>query len=260
MVKAIALHSVIPLRSEPSEAAEQLTQMLFVETCDVLQEQPRWLQVRLHDDQQTGWADRKMLSPITDKEMKTLHNGGKARIKLPMTFAVSQNNQQTIPLTAGTCLPYYQNGTFQLLGVPFHIDPQAVAETAIPLTSDTLRQTLRFFLNIPYLWGGKNAMGMDCSGFTQVIMSLFGFSLPRNASEQAQTGHTLNNLQEAKAGDLVFFNHEDTDPKQTRISHVGILLDQESVIHCSGRVKVEKITDNGLPTHHLTRIISLTQP
>ena len=99
-------------------------------------------------------------------------------------------------------------------------------------------------------------MGMDCSGFTQTIMGLFGKNLLRNASEQVQQGEMVDSLKEAKAGDLVFFDHEDG-----KISHVGIVIDPERVIHCSGRVKVEKLDETGIfsaeqgeYSHHLVVI------
>ena len=174
-----------------------------------------------------------------------------------MAYAVSENNGQTIPLTAGTYLPNYQDGRFELLGVGFRIDPSMVTNKPLALTTENLMNTVRFFLNIPYLWGGKNALGMDCSGFTQVIHSLFGHQLLRNASEQVTQGVPVESLKNVHAGDLAFFDHEDG-----RISHVGLLLDGERIIHCSGRVKVEKIDERGIYsteqggtyTHHLVSI------
>lgn len=248
MVRAVALHSIVPVRSNPAEDAEQLTQMLFAETCDIIAEKCRWKQVKLHLDGQQGWVDAKMVSPLSEDEYKVLEASADsaAIVRLPMTYAVSGNNGQTLPLTAGTRLPAYNNGTFSMLGVTFRIDQQAVALTPLPLNADELMNAVRFFLNTPYLWGGKNALGMDCSGFSQVVMSLFGVKLPRNASEQAREGQEVPSLQEAVAGDLVFFNHADLNPEQTNISHVGILLNSSRVVHCSGRVKVEKIDDNGI--------------
>ena len=99
-------------------------------------------------------------------------------------------------------------------------------------------------------------MGMDCSGFTQVVMSLFGKRLLRNASEQVKQGEPVDEWTQIQAGDLVFFDHEDG-----RISHVGIAIDSERLIHCSGRVKVEKLDETGIfnaetgaYSHHLAAI------
>ena len=93
-------------------------------------------------------------------------------------------------------------------------------------------------------------------------MSLFGKKLPRNASEQATCGRMISQLSKAKAGDLVFFDHPSSMTNdQPRITHVGIVIDGERLIHCSGRVKVEKLDETGIfnaesgtYTHHLVII------
>ena len=257
-MKAIVLHSIVPVRAEASEASEQLTQLLFAETVDFIEEKPRWIRIKNDADGQIGWVDFKMLTPLSDDEAAQFAKTDKtARVCMPMAYAVSENNRQTIPLTAGTVLPDYHDGHFQILGVGFRIDPQMVAEKPLLLTTDTLLNTVRFFLNVPYLWGGKNALGLDCSGFTCIIHSLFGHQLLRNASEQATQGVPVVSLNDARAGDLAFFDHEDG-----KISHVGILMDKDRIIHCSGRVKVEKIDETGIfsseqgekYTHHLVQI------
>lgn len=257
-MKGIVLHSIVPVRSEASEGSEQLTQLLFAETVDILEEKPRWIRIQNDTDGQEGWVDFKMLTKLSDDECEVVAKSVKsARVMMPMAYAVSENNGQTIPLTAGTYLPNYADGRFEILGVGFRIDPAMVAEKPLEATENNMMQVVRFFLNIPYLWGGKNAMGMDCSGFTQIIHSLLGHSLLRNASEQVTQGVPVKSLKNAQVGDLAFFDHEDG-----RISHVGLLLDTERIIHCSGRVKVEKVDETGIfsieqggtYTHHLVSI------
>ncbi len=257
-MKAIVLHSIVPVRREPAEESEQLTQLLFAETCEVLREEPRWKYIRNDSDGEEGWVDFKMISPLSEKEAEEYVRGNfEALVMMPMAFAVSENNGQTIPLTAGTRLPNYSDGVFELLGVRFRIDP-AMVSLPMKLTEDSFKQVTRFFINVPYLWGGKNALGMDCSGFTSVVMSLFGYRLPRNARQQVLCGKDVPFLQEARCGDLAFFDHRSRDAELTNISHVGILLGSEYIIHSSGRVKVERIdsvgivsTETGEHTHDL---------
>ena len=258
-MKGISLHSVVPVRTEARETAEMSTQILFAEQCEILAEQARWYQVRLCQDGQEGWVDKKMLTPLSAEEEQKLPAEATAMVLMPMAYAVSENNGQTIPLTAGTRLCNYKDGRFELLGVGFRIDPSMVLTAPLPLDEPHLLQAVRFFLNIPYLWGGKNAMGMDCSGFTQVVLSLFGKHLLRNASEQATQGMEVSGLEDAQAGDLAFFckpqtNHANNETNgknanngnNTTITHVGILIDKQRIIHCSGRVKVEKIDATGI--------------
>ena len=257
-MKGIVLHSVVPVRSEANEGSEQLTQLLFAETMDILEEKPRWIRIKNDADGQIGWVDFKMLTKLSDSECELVAKADKsARVMMPMAYAVSENNGQTIPLTAGTCLPNYKDGRFEVLGVGFRIDPSMVADKSLEMTTEKIMEVVRFFLNVPYLWGGKSALGMDCSGFTQIIHSLFGHQLLRNASEQVTQGVPVKSLKNAQTGDLAFFDHEDG-----KISHVGLILDSERIIHCSGRVKVEKLDEIGIfsieqggtYTHHLVSI------
>lgn len=263
---AIALHSIVPVRAEAREEAEQTTQMLFGETCTVLEEKKRWNRVKLHLDGQEGWVDAKMITSMKAEEYKAhrLSLQTAAVVAFPITYAVSENNGQTLPLTAATRLPNYQDGRFEVLGVGFRIDPAMVLTKPKEMNQENLLQAVRFFINVPYLWGGKNAMGMDCSGFTQVIMSLFGKKLKRNASEQVTQGRKISSIRNIQAGDLLFFDHQglnDGAANPTRVTHVGIAIDSERVIHCSGRVKVEKLDGTGIfsaeqnqYTHHLASI------
>ena len=280
--------TVTPVRQEPSESSEQLTQLLFSEVCEVLDRLPRWTKVRSTLDGQEGWVDFKMLSPapissqeVKGERLKAPQNavgifGDPAKIKgegvisVPMAIATAMETGEELMLTLGTRLPNYSHGTFEVLGKQYLINPACVS-TAQRSTgeadlqqSDLQRSDLatiaQSLLNAPYLWGGKNAMGMDCSGFTQVVYAAMGVNLLRNAREQMTQGELVPSLAEAQPGDLAFFDHADRDPKATNISHVGMLLSPTEIIHCSGCVHIDTIDEQGihLPdgelTHHLVQI------
>ena len=267
--------TVTPVRQEPSEGSEQLTQLLFGEVCEVLDRLPRWTKIRSTLDGQEGWVDFKMLTsaPISSQEVKgeRLKIKGEGVISVPMAIATDMETGEELMLTLGTRLPNYSHGTFEVLGKQYLIDPTCVS---LPITNSpsgrpiggtpsyshnvcAIAQTL---LNAPYLWGGKNAMGMDCSGFVQVVYAAMGVNLLRNAREQMTQGDLVPSLAEARPGDLAFFDHADRDPKATNISHVGLLLSPTEIIHCSGCVHIDTIDEQGihLPdgelTHHLVQI------
>ena len=266
--------TVTPVRQEPSEGSEQLTQLLFGEVCKVLDRLPRWTKIRSTLDGQEGWVDFKMLTSASNLSPLT-YNLPATTVATPIAIATAMETGEELMLTLGTRLPNYAHGTFEVLGKQYLINPSSVntALSTASIASDlpstganadlqrsdliTIAQTL---LNAPYLWGGKNAMGMDCSGFTQVVYATQGINLLRNAREQMTQGTLVPALAEAQPGDLAFFDHADRDPKATNISHVGLLLSPTEIIHCSGCVHIDTIDEQGihLPdgelTHHLVQI------
>jgi cell wall-associated NlpC family hydrolase len=125
----------------------------------------------------------------------------------------------------------------------------------------SIRQLTYKFLNTPYLWGGKSVFGVDCSGFTQTIFKFLHIPLLRDAYQQATQGEAVGFLEETKTGDLAFFDNE-----EGKITHVGILLSANEIIHASVKVRIDKIdnmgivrSDNFQRTHHL-RIIKRLLP
>ena len=266
----VACCTVIPVRQEPSEGSEQLTQLLFGEVCEVLDCLPRWTKIRSTLDGQEGWVDFKMLSPASHLSPLTSYLPATV-VATPIAIATAMETGEELMLTLGTRLPNYAHGTFEILGKQYLIDPTCVSQPIsnspsgrpigeTPSYSHNVCAIAQTLLNAPYLWGGKNAMGMDCSGFTQVVYATQGINLLRNAREQMTQGELVPSLAEAQPGDLAFFDHADRDPKATNISHVGMLLDNKTIIHCSGCVHVDDIDEIGihLPdgelTHHLVQI------
>ena len=255
--------TITPVRQEPSEGSEQLTQLLFGEVCEVLDRLPRWTKIRSTVDGQEGWVDFKMLSDLDrdDVKQKTRKDleieGG---VSVPIAIATNMETGEELMLTLGTRLPNYAHGTFEVLGKQYLIDPTAVKGDRLEVKGEMICAVAQSLMNTPYLWGGKNAMGIDCSGFTQVVYAAMGLNLLRNACEQITQGEMVPSLVEAQPGDLAFFDHADRDPKATNISHVGLLLDNKKIIHYSGCVHVDDIDEMGihLPdgelTHHLVQI------
>lgn len=261
---AVAHAAITPVREEPSYAAEQATQLLFGEVCEVIDHLPSWTKIRSTVDGQVGWVSRWMLTSIdTPYPLPT------AVVMTPMAVATPKDGGAAMILTLGTRLPRYADGTFEVLGQQYLIDSTCVNYTTQLPNDDLSRAELRnnvcavaqTLLNTSYLWGGKNMMGLDCSGFTQVVYAAVGVNILRNAREQITQGEVVSSLSDVLPGDLAFFNHADRDPEATNITHVGLLLSPTEIIHCaSGCVHIDSIAPDGIytysghKTHHLAQI------
>ena len=260
--------TVTPVRQEPSEGSEQLTQLLFGEVCEVLDRLPRWTKIRSTLDGQEGWVDFKMVSLASSLSASAPHRL-EAVVAAPMAAATPMDGGADLLLTLGTRLPNYSHGTFEVLGQQYLIDPTCVNNTTQLLNSDLSRAellnnvcaTAQTLLNTPYLWGGKNAMGLDCSGFTQVVYAAVGVNLLRNAREQITQGEEVKLLSEALPGDLAFFGYTNSETQAIKITHVGLLLSPTEIIHCAGgRVHIDRIDADGIylldgtKTHDLIQI------
>lgn len=245
---ALILNSVVPVRVSPQEQAEQSTQILFGETADILEttEDCSWVRLKSHLDGESGWVSKNAIIPLKEEEALSIVNANRqSRVCSPCALAIDIDTQATIHLTIGTRLPDYKDGQFKILGGTFRIAQESVQEEDRELTADNLVSVVRWLMNVPYQWGGKSVMGMDCSGFVQIVLSLFGKGLPRNASQQVKEGKEVA-WEHRQIGDLLFFDHHSKDPTKTNISHVGILIAKDMVIHCSGNVHIDKLTEEGI--------------
>jgi gamma-D-glutamyl-L-lysine dipeptidyl-peptidase len=108
-------------------------------------------------------------------------------------------------------------------------------------TAENIRAAAMQYLDVPYIWGGKSKNGIDCSGFCQQVFKQFGIQLPRDAYQQAAYGEVVGFLLEVQTGDLAFFDNE-----EGKITHVGLMLGPDEIIHASGKVRIDKIDQQGI--------------
>lgn len=237
----ISTLSIIPGRAEPADAAEQVTQLLFGEHYEVREKRKKWLRVRAAIDGYECWIDRKQHHPIDERLGERLNKQKFIPTSLEMVGLVQRkSNQEIIPIVLGSSLPFLQDGAFKIGKEEFHFEGQ-VQLKADKKNMALLVQHAMMYMNAPYLWGGRQPFGIDCSGLVQVCYKMIGRNLPRDAYQQATLGHSLSFIEEAEPGDLAFFDNE-----EGRIIHVGILLEDNHIIHASGCVRIDRIDHQGI--------------
>ena len=236
--------TAIPLRAEPSDKAEIKTQLLFGDAFKILERQEKWILIETLYENYQGWMDPKQYAPISEADARDWLQQ-KALVDLTLTASVQKPNGESIQLVPGCTLPFLNDKKLRLGETTYTFNGVERLPHAEHFAEEVVAAA-KFFLNAPYLWGGRTPWGIDCSGLTQQVYKHFGVSILRDASQQATQGETVNFLAEAKPGDLAFF-----DNAEGRIIHVGILLSPEEIIHASGRVKIDRIDNEGIYSEEL---------
>ncbi len=225
-----------PVRRKPLHRKEMVSQLLFGEAVEVLKTRgDLWVKIRgLHDGYE-GWITNTLLQE-TDELTATTTNAF-ATMSLLDTITV---DNKILHIPVGSSLPFFADGKGRLGKTEYKFDGKVLKRDEQQPGTELVKQLTMPWLNAPYLWGGRTPLGVDCSGFVQVIFKLMGIDMPRDAWQQAQAGRPVKKFSEARTGDLAFFASKED------ITHVGILLDNGEIIHASGKVRIDKIDKKGI--------------
>ncbi|MYY48187.1 hydrolase Nlp/P60 [Elizabethkingia anophelis] len=226
MNKGICNVSVAPVRADKTDKAEIVTEMLYGESADILEVINNWTRIKMHYDGYEGWIDTKQITLVTDDFL--------AKRK---THLVTEPFQSRVMESGKMLLSMGSEVSF---------------ETIHAQRGTTLRQsiveTAKEFLNVPYLWGGKSFFGVDCSGFTQLVLKVHDIKYPRDAYQQGEVGEPLSFIEEAQPGDLAFFENS-----EGRIIHVGFMLENNQIIHAHGKVRIDTLDSSGIFNKELNK-------
>jgi hypothetical protein len=160
-----------------------VSQILYGEQVEVIDIKDNFTKIKMLFDGYEGWCDTKHLTKITDTNKRNI---------LTKSFGVYDLPEGRSLLSIGSEVTFFEEENHLLENL-----------------SESLVETAKNFLNVPYLWGGRSFFGIDCSGFTQLVYKVHGISLPRDAYQQAEVGKVLDFVEESKPGDLAFFENEE---------------------------------------------------
>jgi gamma-D-glutamyl-L-lysine dipeptidyl-peptidase len=239
----------VPLRSGPSHKTEMLSQVLFGEKYKVTDKSGSWMKIETFFDEYTGWID-------VDHLQHTINDSESKGLVLNKSLLCYKPDKTKLVLEPGCEIfkPDFEGKTFYAGNNQYTTGSEF--DNSFISTNDTVTDSAMKFINSPYIWGGRIPSGIDCSGLTQLVYKIHGIAIPRDSWKQAEAGITIDFIDQAEPGDLVFFDND-----RGKISHVGMILSRGLVIHAAGRVRIDSIDHQGIfkaetggYSHHLRMI------
>jgi gamma-D-glutamyl-L-lysine dipeptidyl-peptidase len=222
-----------PVRKEPNHRSEMINQLLFGETMLLLEQKDEWWRVKSLYDDYEGWVTKHLFNKeeqLAELESNCIAAGLINEI---------QFEDRTFYIPLGSFLPAFNKNNNQLWK-----DKYVYNGSYTDITNQNelaIKNIAEAWLEAPYLWGGKTLMGVDCSGFVQTVFKVAGIKLKRDAWQQATQGTEVLTLDESKENDLAFFAND-----EGRVTHVGMLLNNNQIIHASGKVRIDTIDAEGI--------------
>lgn len=244
-VTGFVQESLAAVRRTPAHPAEMVTQLLFGDLVRILEKTTGWYRVKSLDDGYEGWLSYDAVSPVSEAFLAPDHDMHFVAAPLATVYTIRNGQHSELYLPRGARFPVLgpqheqDRYTFQL-GETRFTTARAALMPPLPATPDAIALTARSYLNAPYLWGGKSPFGIDCSGFTQMLFRQHGIKLPRDSYQQVRHGTPVDFAQR-QPGDLPFFVNA-----RGQVSHVGYLLDANTIIHGAGRVRIDRFDAQGI--------------
>jgi cell wall-associated NlpC family hydrolase len=245
--------SVANLRDAPKHSAQLVTQATLGMPVKVLKKQGSWYYIQSPDGY-LAWVDYGGIENMTEDEFLAWKANDKLVFTEPTgnSYTEANSNSQTVSdLVAGNILELLseQNNFYE---VEYPNGKKAFVEKAyaqpyqdwlasLDQTEEDLVATSKKLMGLPYLWGGTSPKGVDCSGYTKTIFFLNGMVIPRDASQQINTGDVVDtekDFESLEKGDLLFFGKPATDSTSERVIHVGMWIGDNKFIHSMGEVHI----------------------
>ncbi len=223
--------SVVPVRSIADDASEMTSQLLYGEHYKILEKRKLWSRIRIAFDGFEGWMGNNQITLIEKEDYDQIENCNISKYSSDLISFVETTKTTLLPIVMGSSVHNTQV-------LPYLFEGGSINDKR---EKANLVKTALLYLNAPYLWGGKTPFGIDCSGFTQMVYKINGYRLPRNAFDQVSQGDSLSFIEESEPGDLVFFDNE-----EGTIDHVGIIMENNYIIHAHGKIRIDRIDHTGI--------------
>jgi len=260
--KAVINISAANLRSNPKHSAELATQATLGTIVNVLKKEGGWYLIQTPDNY-LAWVDQGGIHLTGEKESFDWTVSDKIIYTNTYGHAYDSKDKTTrvSDLVAGSLLKLIGSED-DLYKIQFPDGRQAfIVKTEaqeynswlsnLSFEADSLIETSKTLMGVPYLWGGTTTKGVDCSGYTKTIYFLNGMVIPRDASQQVHAGKSIDSIadfSQLQKGDLLFFGRKATETTSEKVVHVGMWIGDNQFIHSSNMVRISSI-DKDAPNY-----------
>jgi hypothetical protein len=230
--------SVVPAWDKPAGVI-QVIQVLFGEHYRVLEKSAdkEWLKIQLAYDNVEAWISvnhHHSILPEFFEQIEASHF--KIATDLVSTILYKKS---PLPIVIGSIVPISSSELFKM-------DEQfAYNGEAKPLAQKREKEFLKMiahrYLHATEVQGGKNPFGISAQGFVQMVCKICGSAMPWEIHRMETTGKEIKDFHSHEEGDIAFFTNN-----KTGAAHVGIVLNDERVIHCSGSVRIDHLIEDGI--------------
>lgn len=223
----------------PEDTSLMKSQLLFGEFVKQLA-RPKfgWVKIQTTSDKCEGYVRINQIKRISESAFAELDEDKSVALETCDAVFSDDHNQSVL---IGSSLSKYDGISFKMADESLRYTGQAIKPDITKLTKEVFFKLARKFMYSPNLRGGRSVFGLDGAAFVQLVFKMVGIHLYRDARSQLLIGETVNFINEARWGDIAYFENEDG-----YVTHSGIILDENEIIHVGEYVRIDLIDHKGI--------------
>lgn len=239
LMHGICMLNVIPVINKPSDTGEMISQLLFGETFQIIFRKSKfWIKIQATHCSASGWVKTNQILLTDEKTYNNLITPSAKSLEICHPVFNGDNAKNIV---IGSRLPLFDGISLIMPDGKYIFNGQATTSEGLETDAELIVKIAKRFLHTPELPGGRTPFGIDSGALIQHIYSFFNIFLPRTPLEQCRYGENIDFMEFVQEGDIAFCENNDNI-----ISHAGIIMNDQTILHVYGSVRIDKIDHFGI--------------